>query len=88
VTAAAIVSQTKPLYPPQARAGNVQGDVVLHAIIDKEGKISEVQVLSGDELLAQSALEAVRQWRYKPMLVDGEPREVDTTIVVTFSLLD
>jgi protein TonB len=88
VTAAAIVSQTKPLYPPQARAGNVQGDVVLHAIIDKEGKISEVQVLSGDDLLAQSALEAVRQWRYKPMLVDGEPREVDTTIVVTFSLLD
>ncbi len=88
VTAAAIVSQTKPRYPPQARAGNVQGDVVLQAIIDKEGNISEVHVLSGDDLLAQSALEAVRQWRYKPMLVDGEPKEVDTTIIVTFSLLD
>ena len=88
VTAAAIVSQTKPRYPPQARANNVQGDVVLHAIIDKEGKISEAHVLSGDDLLAQSALEAVRQWRYKPMLVDGEPKEVDTTIIVTFSLLD
>jgi TonB family protein len=88
VTAASIVTQTRPQYPPQARAGRVQGDVVLHAIIDKEGKISEVQVLSGDDLLAQSAIEAVRQWRYKPMLFDGEPAEVDTTITVTFSLVD
>jgi len=86
VTAASIVTQTRPEYPPQAMAGRIQGEVVLHAIIDKEGKISEVQVLSGDDALAQSALEAVRQWRYKPMLVDGEPKEVDTTITVTFSL--
>jgi protein TonB len=86
VTAASIVTQTKPEYPPKAMASHVQGEVVLHAVIDKEGKISEVQVLSGDDLLAQSALEAVRQWRYKPMLVDGEPKEVDTTITVTFSL--
>jgi len=86
VTAATIVSQTTPEYPPQARADRVQGEVVLHAVIDKEGKISEVRVLSGDDLLAQSALEAVRQWRYKPMLVDGEAKEQDTTIVVTFSL--
>ena len=86
VTAASIVSQTPPEYPPQARAGGIQGAVVLHATIDKEGKISEVQVLEGDEVLAKSAVEAVRQWRYKPMLVDGEPKEVDTTITVTFSL--
>jgi TonB family protein len=86
VTAASIVTQTKPEYPPQAMANHIQGEVVLHAVIDKEGKISEVQVLSGDGLLSQSALEAVRQWRYKPMLVDGEPKEVDTTITVTFSL--
>jgi len=86
VIAASIVSQTPPEYPPQARAGRIQGEVVLHAIIDKEGKISEVQVLRGDDLLAQSALEAVRQWRYKPMLADGEAKEQDTTIVVTFSL--
>jgi protein TonB len=86
VTAASIVTQTAPDYPPQARANRIQGEVVLHAIIDKEGKISEVQVRSGDDTLAQAALEAVRQWRYKPMLVDGEPREVDTTITVTFTL--
>jgi TonB family protein len=86
VTAASIVTQTTPEYPLQARAKRIQGEVVLHAIIDKEGKISEVQVLSGDDTLAQSAVEAVHQWRYKPMLVDGEPKEVDTIITVTFSL--
>jgi TonB family protein len=88
VTAAAIVDRTTPEYPPQARAGHLQGEVLLHAIINKEGKISELQVLSGDDVLAKSALEAVRQWRYKPMLVDGEPAEVDTTITVKFSLSD
>jgi TonB family protein len=88
VTAASVVERTTPEYPPQARAGHVQGEVLLHAIIDKEGKISELQVLSGDDLLAKSALAAVRQWRYKPMLVDGEPAEVDTTITITFSLSD
>jgi periplasmic protein TonB len=86
VTAASIVTQTKPIYPPEARAKLVQGEVLLRAIIDKEGKISEVHVLSGDDLLAQAAVEAVKQWRYKPMLVDGEAREVDTTITVTFSM--
>jgi TonB family protein len=86
VTAAAIVTQTTPEYPPQARANRIQGEVVLHAIIDKEGKISDVQVRSGDDTLAQAAVEAVRQWRYKPMLVDGEPKEVDTIITITFAL--
>jgi TonB family protein len=86
VTAASIVTQTTPEYPPQARANRIQGEVVLHAIIDKEGKISEVQVRSGDDTLAQAAVEAVRQWRYKPMLVDGEPKEVDTIITMTFTL--
>jgi TonB family protein len=88
VTAASIVDRTTPEYPPQARAGHLQGEVLLHAIIDKDGKITELQVLSGDDLLAKSALQAVRQWRYKPMLLDGEPAEVDTTITVTFSLSD
>jgi protein TonB len=86
VTAASIVTQTPPAYPPEARAKLIQGEVLLHAIIDKEGKISEVHILAGDDALAKAAIEAVRQWRYKPMLVDGEAREVDTTITVTFSL--
>ncbi len=86
VTALSIISQTTPEYPPQARAARIQGEVILHALVDKEGKVTEVQVLSGDDTLAQSALEAVRQWRYKPMLVDGQPKEADATITVTFSL--
>jgi TonB family protein len=88
VTAASIITKTNPEYPAQARASHIQGEVVLRATIDKEGNISEVQVLSGDDVLAKSAVEAVRQWKYKPMLVDGEPKEVDTTITVTFSLQD
>jgi TonB family protein len=88
VTAASIISRTKPEYPPEARANLIHGDVVLRAIIDKEGKISEVHVLSGDDALAKSAVEAVRQWRYKPMLSDGAPAEVETTITVSFSLLE
>jgi TonB family protein len=88
VIAASILSHPAPVYPPRARATHVQGEVVLHAIIDKEGKISPVQVLSGDGLLSPAAVDAVRQWRYKPILVDGEPIEVDTTITITFSLTD
>lgn len=86
IEAASIVTQTRPVYPPAARAKLIQGEVLLRAIIDKEGKISEVHVLSGDDALSPAAVEAVKQWRYKPMMVDGEPREVDTTITVTFSL--
>jgi len=88
VVAASIVTKIDPEYPAEARAKNIQGDVVLHATIDKDGNVSLIQVWSGDDALAKSAVEAVRQWKYKPMLVDGEPKEVETTITVTFSLKD
>jgi protein TonB len=86
VTAASLISQTKPAYPPLARQARIQGVVVLHAIIDKEGKVSELQVISGHPLLVQSALDAVKQWRYKPTQLNGDPVEVDTTIQVTFTM--
>ena len=86
ITAAAILSRTTPEYPAKARAAHVQGDVILRAIIDKEGRISEVHALSGDDLLVEAAIDAVKQWRYKPMLSDGQPTDVETTITVTFSL--
>ena len=88
VIAAAIISRTSPQYPPRARAAHVHGDVVLHAVIDKEGKVSGIQVLSGDDLLVQAAVDAVLQWRYKPILIESEPTEVDTTITITFSLIE
>jgi periplasmic protein TonB len=86
VTAASLISQTKPAYPPLARQARIQGVVVLHAIISKEGQVSQLEVISGHPLLVQSALDAVKQWRYKPTQLNGEPAEVDTTIQVTFTM--
>jgi protein TonB len=86
VTAASIVTQTKPAYPPLARQARIQGVVVLRAIIDKEGKVAQLEVISGHPLLVQSAMEAVKQWRYKPTQLNGDPVEVDTTIQVTFTM--
>ncbi len=86
VTAALILNQTRPLYPALARQARIQGNVVLHAIIDKEGKVAQLEVISGHPLLVQSALDAVKQWRYKPTQLNGDPVEVDTTITVTFTM--
>ena len=86
VTAASIITQTRPAYPALARQARIQGTVVLHAIIDKEGKVAQLEIVSGHPLLVQSALDAVKQWRYKPTQLNGEPVEVDTTIQVTFTM--
>jgi len=86
VTAALILNQTRPLYPALARQARIQGNVVLHAIIDKEGKVAQLEVISGHPLLVQAALDAVKQWRYKPTQLNGDPVEVDTTITVTFTM--
>src|SRR3984957_19646648 len=82
VTAASIITQTRPVYPPLARQARIQGTVVLHAIIDKDGQVAKLEVISGHPLLVQSALDAVKQWRYKPTQLNGDPVEVDTTIQV------
>ena len=86
VEQARLLSQTKPAYPFLAIQTRTQGDVVLRAIISKEGNVAEVQVVSGHPLLVKAAMDAVRQWRYKPTLLNGEPVEVDTTITVAFRL--
>jgi TonB family protein len=84
VTAATILRQVRPRYPEDARKARIQGDVVLHAIIDTEGAVVELETVSGDPLLTQAAIEAVKQWKYKPTLLNGQPVEVDTTITVHF----
>ncbi|MBS1841054.1 MAG: TonB family protein [Acidobacteria bacterium] len=86
VTAASLINRVQPVYPPLARQTRVSGTVRLHAIISKEGTVQQLEVLSGHPLLVQAALDAVRQWRYRPTLLNGEPVEVDTTIDVIFSL--
>jgi protein TonB len=86
VTAARIVNRTAPVYPALARQTRISGTVRLHAIIAKDGTVQQLEVISGHPLLVQAALDAVRQWRYQPTLLNGEPVEVDTTVDVIFSL--
>jgi protein TonB len=86
VQAARIVNRVQPVYPPLARQTRISGTVRLHAIIGKNGTIESLEVMSGHPLLQQAALDAVRQWRYQPTLLNGEPVDVDTTIDVIFSL--
>lgn len=76
----------QPTYPPEAKAAGIEGSVLLHAIIGKDGKISSLQLISGPTELSKSALDAVKQWTYKPYLLNGNPVAVDTTITVTYSL--
>ncbi len=86
VQAAKLISQAQPIYPALARQARIQGTVVLHAIIGKDGRVKELQVISGHPLLVQAALDAVKQWGYQPTLLNDQPVEVDTTISVIFVL--
>ena len=86
VTKGLCVHKVEPAYPPLARAARVQGDVVLNAIIDVNGQITNLQLVSGHPMLVPSAIEAVKQWRYRPYLLNGTPVEVETTITVIFTL--
>jgi protein TonB len=86
VQAAMLIRQPKPLYPPLAKQARIQGTVRFNAIIGKDGTIQNLQLVSGHPLLVPSATEAVRQWVYKPTLLNGEPVEVQTQIDVNFTL--
>jgi protein TonB len=81
-----LVKKVLPAYPPLARSARIQGTVVLQAMISKQGTIENLRLSSGHPLLAPAAIEAVRQWRYRPYILNGEPVEVDTQITVNFSL--
>jgi protein TonB len=86
VTKGLLVHRVEPAYPPLARSARVQGDVVLSAVIDTNGQITNLQLVSGHPMLVPAAISAVRGWRYKPYLLNGQPVEVETTITVIFSL--
>jgi TonB family protein len=85
-TAGMVLYKVQPEYPDEARKKRVSGTVRLHAIIGTDGTISSLDVVSGDSLLVQAALDAVRQWRYRPTTLNGEAVEVDTVIDIIFSL--
>jgi periplasmic protein TonB len=86
VTNGLLLNKVEPPYPPIARAARIQGDVVLKAIIDKEGNIQDLQLVSGHPMLVPAAIDAVKQWHYRPYLLNGQPVEVETTITVIFTL--
>ena len=86
VMAGNLVEKTIPQYPSIPRAAGIRGIVVLQATISKSGSIENLRVISGPPMLQQAAIDAVRSWRYKPYLLNGEPVEVETTINVVFSL--
>lgn len=86
VAAAKLINKVQPIYPVLARQTGIQGVVKLHAILGKDGSVQQLQVVSGHPLLAQAALDAVRQWIYQPTLLEGKPVEVDTEIDVIFQL--
>jgi bla regulator protein blaR1 len=81
-----LVNKVLPVYPADAKKARIQGTVVLQAVVGKDGNVENLRVLSGPSQLQQSALDAVRQWTYKPFLLNGDPIEVKTTVNVNFSL--
>lgn len=82
-----LVRKILPAYPPLARTARIEGQVVLQAVISKQGAIENLRVLSGHPMLVPAAIEAVRQWRYRPYVLNSEPVEVETQIIVNFSLV-
>jgi len=86
VQEAQLISRIEPQYPVIAKQTRTEGTVRLHAIISREGRITSLDVISGHPFLVKAALDAVRQWRYRPTLLNGEPVEVETSITVIFRL--
>lgn len=81
-----MIANPPPIYPKAAKEAGIQGKVRLQALVGTDGKIKELEVVSGPEELIQAALDAVRQWRYQPTLLNGIPVEVSTTIDVIYTL--
>jgi protein TonB len=86
VVAAKLISSTSPIYPSQASLQRVQGDVVVDALVDDRGRVTEAKALSGSPLLQQAAINAVRNWKYEPARLDGEAVSTHTQVRVSFRL--
>jgi protein TonB len=86
ITAPALVSRVEPEYPPLAVRAQVQGVVILEAVVDRQGRVENVEILRSIPLLDRAAIAAVRQWRYSPLLLNGRPERFVLTVTVSFSL--
>jgi len=88
ISAGNLIRKVQPTYPALARSARVQGTVVLQAVISRQGTIENLSVLTGHPMLVSAAIDAVRQWRYRPYILNNEPVEVETQITVNFSLAE
>jgi TonB family protein len=79
-----LTGKVEPQYPEMAKIAHIQGDVVVHVLIDKAGHVANVKATSGHPILIQAALSAVKQWDYKPFLLNGEPAEIETSVLLRF----
>jgi protein TonB len=86
IKAPGLVHRVEPNYPTVAQSAHVEGVVILEATVDTSGRVQSVRVLRGIPLLDDSAAEAVKQWRYSPLMLNGTPRPFVLTVTVTFSL--
>ncbi len=81
-----LIHRVEPVYPPLPRQIHKEGRVEMRAIIATDGTIQSLEIVSGDPMFYQSAIEAVKQWRYRPTILNGQPVEIDTFITVIYTL--
>ena len=81
-----LIKKVEPVYPPTARQMRIQGAVELLANIGKDGSITKVKLISGDGVLSSAAIDAVKQWKYKPYYLNDQPVEIQTQITINFKL--
>ncbi len=81
-----MISSVPPLYPPLAKSQHVSGDVRIDALIDANGRVTAMKVVSGPTLLHQSAMDSLRQWKYQPATLDGKPVPMHLTVTLQFRL--
>jgi TonB family protein len=79
-----LVHRVEPVYPPEARQGNVQGVIALDIVINRDGAVASMRPLNGPDMLARAAMDALRWWRFEPYRINGEPAVVETTVAVEF----
>jgi TonB family protein len=79
-----LISRVDPIYPEGAKAAGIEGEVFLHVVLATDGTVKDLDLIKGDPILGEAALVAVKQWRYKPTLLNGKAVEVDSTVFIIF----
>ena len=81
-----LIQEVQPVYPPLAKQARIQGNVVIDSVIDTQGHVTQMKVISGSPLLVDAAMRALEQWRYQPTLLNGQPVAVDMLVTLHFQL--